>query len=530
VPGIGAGAPTPAGTATAPADPNELRRPPSLDERPGLRHRTGREVRRTADRVPEVVEERARFERTTSDVFTKGASRWQVSYYAPREDGDGRREIAQVIVDDASGAVLETWTGHHVAWTMARGYPGAFGRKVGALWIWIPMCVLFVAPFVRRPLRMVHLDLLVLLSFSASFAFFNHADIDVSVPLVYPPLVYLLLRLLAVGLRRPRAPERPLPLLVPVTWLAVGAVFLLGFRVGLNVASSNVIDVGYSGVIGADRIADGTPLYGDWPRDNQHGDTYGPFNYLAYVPFEQALPWSGRWDDLPAAHVAALTFDLLCVVALFLLGRRIRGAPMGIVLAYAWLAFPFTLFATNTNSNDALPAALVLFAVLAASRPVVRGTLAGLAAMTKFAPLGLVPLLALHGGGPARARARRAVLFAVPFAAVCAALLWWLAGDLRLFWDRTVGFQTSRGAPFSIWGLWELEAAQRVVQGAVTLLALGVAFVRRREDLVGLAALCGAVLVALQLGLTYWFYLYVVWFAGLALVALLARHDLPARS
>ena len=30
---------------------------------------------------------------------------------------------------------------------------------------------------------------------------------------------------------------------------------IAGFRIGLNVTASNVIDVGYAGVIGADRIA-----------------------------------------------------------------------------------------------------------------------------------------------------------------------------------------------------------------------------------------------------------------------------------
>ena len=51
--------------------------------------------------------------------------------------------------------------------------------------------------------------------------------------------------------------------LVPAAWLAVGLVFLVAFRAGLNVVDSNVIDVGYSGVIGADRIVDGDELYGE---------------------------------------------------------------------------------------------------------------------------------------------------------------------------------------------------------------------------------------------------------------------------
>ena len=45
-----------------------------------------------------------------------------------------------------------------------------------------------------------------------------------------------------------------------------------------------MIDVGYSGVIGAHKILHGQTLYGHFPKDDPHGDTYGPVNYLAYVP------------------------------------------------------------------------------------------------------------------------------------------------------------------------------------------------------------------------------------------------------
>src|SRR5207247_9422114 len=122
----------------------------------------------------------------------------------------GKKEIGQVIIDDLSGRVLEQWTGFQVAWTMARGYPGAFGRHVNALYIWIPLCVLFIVPFCnfRRPLSLLHLDLLVLLSFSVSLAFFNHAHIYASVPLAYPPLLYLLARMLALQLRSRREHTR----------------------------------------------------------------------------------------------------------------------------------------------------------------------------------------------------------------------------------------------------------------------------------------------------------------------------------
>src|SRR6201999_2457859 len=113
---------------------------------------------------------------------------------------------------DISGQVTQAWTGFQVAWTMARGYPGAFGRNVNALYIWLPMCALFVLPFLpwrRRP-SLLLLDLLVLLGFSISLAFFNHANLGLSVPLVYPFLVYALVRMLLLAGGRGLA-ARPLP-------------------------------------------------------------------------------------------------------------------------------------------------------------------------------------------------------------------------------------------------------------------------------------------------------------------------------
>jgi hypothetical protein len=488
-----------------------------MDVRPAGRRLTGEQVQRIAGRVPKIRRETAKHRGSFPNVYTKGPGRWQVSFFNRDKPA---KEIAQVYVDDASGAVTEAWTGAQVAWTMARGYPGAFGRKVNSPWVWIPLTVLFVAPFVdvRRPLRMLHLDLLALAAFGVSVAFFNDAQIGVSVPIVYPLLVYLLARMLWIGLRRGAAPRDPLRLLVPVSWLAVALVFLMGFRITLNVMDSNVIDVGYAGVIGADRIADGRQLWGNFTRDNEHGDTYGPVNYAAYVPFEQALPWSGRWDDLPAAHGAAIAFDLACLALMFLVGRRVRGPDLGITLAYAWAAFPFTLYAMNTNVNDALVAGLVLAALVAAAAPMRRGMFVALAGMAKFAPLALAPLFATHTRGRVRFTVGLAIVLAVSFALVVA------YGDPRTFYDRTLGFQASRGSPFSIWGLEGWTTAQAVAQVAAVVLAVAVAFVPRRRDLVGLAALTAAVLIALQLGVTHWFYLYIVWFFGPAMVALLGVH------
>jgi hypothetical protein len=318
-------------------------------------------------------------------------------------------------------------------------------------------------------------------------------------------------------------------LLVPASWLAVALVFLVGFRVGLNVVNSNVIDVGYAGVIGADRLADGKRLYDNFPADNEHGDTYGPVDYYAYVPFEQALPWSGRWDDLPAAHAAAIFFDLACLLFLWLLGRRIRGPTLGVALAFAWAAYPFTLFTLCSNSNDSLVAALVLGGLLLATSAPARGAMTALAGLTKFAPLALIPLFATYRD-PARpsrgGRLRQLGLFGGALLAVgaLAMLSPLLNGGLHTFWERTVDFQETRGSPFSIYGLvGGLGGLQAAVKVGAVLLALVVAFVPTRRDLVTLAALAGAVLIAVQLGVTHWFYLYVVWFFPLVMIALLGR-------
>ncbi len=493
-----------------------------------------------AGALPKMRAVRAKYPGSYGGAYLKPAFHWQVSYFSR----NGKKEIGQVIISDLTGRVLEQWTGFQVAWTMARGYPGAFGRHVNALYIWLPLCVLFILPFFnfRRPFSLLHLDLLVLLSFSVSLAFFNHARIYQSVPLVYPPLLYLLARMLAL-LRRGRtrvdgaARARPLRLLVPAPWLAVGVIFLIGFRIGLNVTDSNVIDVGYAGVIGAQRIVDGRPLYGSYPSDNEHGDTYGPVDYEAYVPFEQVFGWSGTWDDLPAAHAASIAFDLLAVALLFLLGRRMRGPTLGVALAYAWVSYPFTLFALESNSNDTLVAVLILAALLAASyRSMLalsaRGAFAALAGLTKFAPLALAPLLATHGLDEERRRSRALALFVVGFAAAAAlAFVPALSHDsLHTIYERTIVYQANRGSPFSVWGLYGgLGGLQLAVEIAAVALALGLAVLPRRPDLVGLAAACAAVIIATQLGIEHWFYLYIPWFFPLIMLALLGRFSDPAR-
>jgi hypothetical protein len=216
-----------------------------------------------------------------------------------------------------------------------------------------------------------------------------------------------------------------------------------------------------------------------------------------------------------------------------LLGRRLRPGPqgkaLGIGLAFAWLAYPFTLYTMNANANDSLIAMLLVGAMLAVTSAPVRAVAVALASAAKFGPAAVAPLFAT---GTGERRWRQAIVFSVVFLAVAAALVipFLPPGGLREFYDHTLGYQASRSSPFSVWGqapsLHFLQSAERVV---AALIALAVAFWPRRKTPAQIAALAAAVTIAVQLGATHWFYFYVVWFLPLALAAMFwAQRDRQA--
>jgi hypothetical protein len=470
-------------------------------------------------------------------------------------------EIARGTIEEGSLRIVSAYTGPQVAWSMARGTPGSFGgRLVNNPAVWLALCALFLLGLVnwRRPLTLRTVDLLALLSFSVSLWFFNEGRIFASVSLVYPGLVYLLARTAWIGVRG-RAGVAPASVW-PVWVLAAATLFLCGFRVGLNVeAERSVIDVGYASVIGADRILNGEAPYGHMPvrgsrtacgpagadgeiRDriqtngrcessNERGDTYGPVAYLAYVPAVAVLGWSGLWDSLPAAHATSLLFDLLCVVGLALVGRRFGGDRLGATLAFGWAAYPFTLYVSNANTNDAIMPAFLIWGLWLVTRPGARGAFTALAGWTKFAALAVVPLWLTYPNGPTR---RGLVGFALGFGvatlAVFSILL--LEPDLphavSVFYDRTIGFQRSRESPFSIWGWGQYHArgipdlghVQTGLQMTLVAFSLFVALRPREKGPLELAALTGALLLGVQLVLTHWFYLYLPWALPFVLLAL----------
>ncbi len=563
-------APARAGTSpTAPVYDSQGRlvQTPFVPQRPGALL-TKKDALRDFEADPKVAAWLSRYPRSgrsDEETYDAKAGEWTVKVW-----WDAAGEIAQGTVVDASGNVIEAWTGPQVAWGMARGSPGAFGgTAINNPWIWGAFCLVFLVGLGdwRRPISLRNLDLLFLLSPTASLWFFNHGDVFTAVPLFYPLLVWLVLRGTWIGFSNRGTAGGPL---WPV-WLLLGAtVFLAGFRVGLNVERSNVIDVGYSGVIGAERIVKGQAPWGNFPiegtlkacgpadasgeiRDriqtngrcesaNPLGDTYGPVAYEAYIPGYLALGWSGKWgtvpgwDGLPAAHFTAIAFDLLTLLGLWLVGLRFGGRRLAAVLAFAWAAYPFTQYVSSSNTNDALLPCFLVWGFWLVAQPAGRGALAALSGWTKFGSLIVAPLWLTYPGR------RPSLRFAAGFvAATLAAFSILLLAphplhEAHVFWTRTVSWQIGRVSPWSLWdwrqyharGLPDLHLVQRILQVLLVVAAFAFAFFPRRKSPLQLAALTAVLLAGFELVLTYWLYTYIPWFYPFAAIALLAP-ALPLR-
>ena len=548
------------GTTTSPAAPvfdphGRLIQTPFVPEQLGHPQHTKAEVLRIFEEDPKVAAWLSRYPTSgrTSDVtYATAGQQWTIHI-----SWGAAGEIAQGVVFDPTGAVTEAWTGPQVAWGMARGSPGAFGgTAINDPWVWGAFCLAFLVGLGdwRRPFSLRTLDLLFLLSPTASLWYFNHGNVFAAVPLFYPCLIWVVLRGIWIGTRNRGTPGAPR---WPVWVLIAGTIFLVGFRVGLNIERSNVIDVGYSGVIGAERIVHGQAPWGNFPQDktsdphlkvcsktdtemvrqtngaceraNPLGDTYGPTAYEAYIPAYLITGWSGKWDSLPTAHVTAILFDLLTILGLWFVGLRFGGPRLGAVLAFAWAAYPFTQYVSNSNTNDAIMPCIGVWAFWLVARPVARGVLSAASGWTKFAALIVAPMWLTYPTG--RLSLRYAAGFAAGTLAVFSILLLdpHPLHEIATFWHRTIGYQLGRDAPWSLWdwrqyharGLPDLHVVQRVLQVALIAGAFAFSIWPRRKSPLQLVALTAVLLAGFEMVQTYWLYTYIPWFFPFAAIALL---------
>jgi hypothetical protein len=410
---------------------------------------------------------------------------------------------------------------------------------VSNVWACVPFGALMLLPLadLRAWRRLLHLDLLVLLSFVVALGLERPGRVW-PVVLIYPSLLYLACRMIAIA--RTRSDDhatsgisaRPLRLLLPRSWLVIGIAVLAAVHVGWALQGTASTDVARGGVQGAQSILHGRALYGTgaaYGALDPHTDTYGPLDYEAYVPFASVAAGG------LAARLTTLLFDLLTALLLFALGRQIRGPTAGVLLAYCWLAFPFTLYEDALGFNDSIVAAALVGTLLAARSPARRGAMAAVAAWSKFSPLALLPMLATyrpHGERGARRQARFAIAFVLATGLIFLPAL--SHSSPEEFFARTLGFQATRAPGGSVWAFLQgsysahapaISTASRVLHGLLTALAGGLVFVLlrapRRQDVVGLAAASAALLIALEVCLSYYSFSYILWFAPLVLVAVI---------
>lgn len=478
---------------------------------------------RIAIAVPSVGREMSKFSPVQANAQLQDGL-WVVQF------GDKDNEAhAEVHVDSLTGKVDKVYIGQKAQFPLSRGQDSGFAsRKINALWAWLPLALIFVGAFFdwRRPWRLLHLDLLAIVALGASFAFWMRGNLDVSVPLVYPTLVYVLARMLFGGFR-PREREGPLTRMSAKLLIGL-TVVLLAVRIGITLSDTFVGDIGYASSAGADRILNGHELY---TRGGAHFDTYGPLAYILYIPFLWIWPFHESVLYPPSAEAAAIAWDLLTVAGLVVLGRKAR---LGWALALAWVACPFTGLALATGSNDGLVAALLVWALVAYRSATLSGALAGASAAAKIAPGFILPVLARGTGQLNPRRMAIALGVALLVAAVSLAPVF-PDGGLKEFYDATIGFQLHRNSPFSIWSQHDaLVPLQTLLKLASIALAVGLAFFPRgNRSLAQMAALAAAVLMAAELPLRHWFYLYVPWFLPLYCLALFSEHaagERPAAS
>ena len=182
--------------------------PPSQNEPPpgfGISARQARSIAAQDASVQRARAEHPGLEATVSiPTFGGDPGTFEVLFYTPGEESQYGSDIrVEVVVSGLTGDVLEVWTGPQAAAPLARGEEPSVGRSLNAPYVWLPLAAIFLAAFFdpRRPLRLLHLDLVVLLAFGLSQLYFNQGRIDVSMPIVYPLLAYLIIRVLLAGFR-----------------------------------------------------------------------------------------------------------------------------------------------------------------------------------------------------------------------------------------------------------------------------------------------------------------------------------------
>lgn len=314
-------------------------------------------------------------------------------------------------------------------WSDFMGRPGAhfletmLPTESGVLWISL-IVALMVAfncarPFSRRNLELLALLAIGFLLFNVMrfFELLNDPIYFQVMDGVFIGIMTVSLSLIGLAVWRVRRgetaawqPNLPTRALITLT------VLLFGLNVLIGVVKPPD-DAGFYTNLGAQRLRErGRLPYGDPLLSNSAGAGYGPILYLAHLPFQFLLNpepinrteptradlSAGAEYYLPpplASQLTTVSFHLLGLVSLVLIGRRLAGPQVawGMAALYCGSAYvmgvggPRETIGGITFISHIAPAAVSLLAFSALARPFAAGALLVAAAATVFYPVLFFP-------------------------------------------------------------------------------------------------------------------------------------------
>jgi hypothetical protein len=460
---------------------------------------------------------------TRVDVIPLDRVNARVSFF------DGPRAVAEVAVAPSGTVIAAQYFG--------AGYVRAGNHTLQHGWVLLVGALIFLLLLARRPvLSLRNFDLAALASLTATIWTVNQRFFAWTMILGVALMAYLLVRCLRIAWVA--APSGPAPQFLvrlgenETVLLRLVAGFAVVLALLVVIPGGEVGDVSNASMSGATQLLGGTLPYGHIAQGIVHGDTYPLFAYVLYAPAALVWPVHDLFDNLDGGLWVAAVALLAGSVAIFRAGRNADDEAFGLRHATAWLIFPPVLVTASAGANDLPTAALVAWAVAAFLHAGRTSSWLSAAAWAKVVPVFVLPLwiARFRGGGLRRALIAPAVL---TLAMLALLLAFGGTGGLRAMLDA-IAFQSDRGAQLSFWVVTGAGALQVAVQAAgLALAAAGAVAVWRSEalgaSLVRLCALAAAVLLAFEIGASYWSYAYLPWVYPLLAVALLWPRE-PERS
>jgi hypothetical protein len=248
----------------------------------------------------------------------------------------------------------------------------------------------------RRVLSVRNLDLLALIAFSPGLLLVTHQQEKLGYAWLFVVGAFFLVRLLLDPMMVRR------PLLEPnlsAGGLTFTGIALLVFLLS-NVFTGRLTEGDLEGPRRLEQILARQDVAAEGRRPEQHGPGYPLFYGLAsfankaFLPVAEGQTEEARQASLEeaTARTTAILAHLALVLGMVMVGyRHFHDVHMGIAGATLFLLLPYTAQMTS-RVDHIVPAALLVWAVVAYRRPLVAGLLLGLAAGVIYYPLFLLPL------------------------------------------------------------------------------------------------------------------------------------------